>query len=382
MKWVEAGTQAIRDACPGLIQTIDAIVEAGQEAIVIIAETGAKVKAAAGSLIDGSMVFISKINPLNKSYRIKALSGITAKGDEAATADTIGDVYIVNVKDGNGDSLSQFSPMLELTLGYTEADLGDHILEIAVQDLLGNLLEHSETFVINDLVPVIVHDPVTTGNAGVLISISAAVTDDQEVADVFLSFRAMTGEMPYELIVMDYNAGTGVYEALIPLKYMTGHGVRYFIRALDISGNITQTTPSDIAITDLAGPDIPGGVNVVFDNDQFNIFWQTADDFDTAGYILFRGEDPGNMVDEGDLGLTNFEILNLSWDDHFIGIAAFDDFNNLGIMTTPLLVGKKTDLDRDRDVDGNDITGIITRIEAGDHDISVEEAARGFGQMF
>ncbi|MCD4718610.1 MAG: DUF1566 domain-containing protein, partial [Desulfobacula sp.] len=506
--FITAGVDAVRDMCASLTETIEAIIEAGQDAIAVIVETGAKLKAGAGDLIEGSILFLTKINPLQKSYQIKALSGLLSKGIDMANADTVGQVYIVNVKDENGDPVQMFPALLELTLGYTEGDLvaagytladaeslriyrwdgesgfyilmggsvdtlessvtafinkpgqyllaidgappdigdfavsvgtrspelsfiimdslsgidtptievridgtlvvsgsgweehydintgefiyqveeelvlGSHTLNVIALDHMGNLLNHTESFVINDLAPVIVHDPVLSAEADTPLVVSAMVTDDQDVETILLSFRAMTNEMPYQLIPMEINTGTGAYETSIPSAYLTGHGVRYFIRALDISGNISETDPVDIAVADLSGPVIPGSLTVTIINEQFKISWPMAADVDTAGYRLYWGETPDNMVGMGDLGLTGFTLLDISWDDHFAAVTAVDDFNNEGNMAGPIRVGRKADLDRDRDVDGNDISGVILKIQAGDTDVSVGDAAEGFGDQF
>ncbi len=506
--FLQAGRRAVRDACDTLIKTVRRVVEMGQEAVVVITETGAKIKSAAGNLYPKSKLFLSKINPLRASYAIKALSRASSKGPETANAYTIGDVYIVNVHDENGEPLTEFPAPLELSLPYTESDLtsagftladagrlriyrwdgdtgyyiliggtvneteqlvtamidrpgqyllaidgaapefgqfnvtvgtrtpeisfllldslsgidastiemridgdvmvsgtgwenvynmtsgqftfqvtdaldiGAHSLDITASDRMGNVLTHTQMFEINDLAPVITHTPVGEAMIDEPLVIKATVTDDQDVAGVILAYRAQTDEMAYVLATMTLNEISGQYEAMIPAPCLTGHGIRYYIRAIDISENIAETDAFDIVITDLEGPQIPGDLTIAFSDGRFRVSWPLAADKDTAGYHLYRGSSLDDMVNMGDLGLTGSEFLDVSWDDHYVGIQAVDDFNNFGPMAGPVLVGRKADLDRDRDVDGKDIHGVILKLESGDTNLTLEEAAKVLGDIF
>ena len=506
--FINAGLAAVRNVCSEVTDTILAITEAGKDAIVEIMDTGAKIGAVAGDFVEGSMLFLTKITPLQKSYAIKALDSVSAKGVEEANADTVGEVYIVNVHDENGESLNEFPAALQLTLTYTEADLiaagytlddavklriyrwdtgagyyilaggsvntvaqsvtvailkpgqyllaiddappevglfdvsagtltpeisfvlrdslsgidlstvemridgellvdaktiseiydvgtgvftyqvveeltlGSHTLEITATDRMGNVLTRSETFDINNLPPVIVHTAVTSAVIGEPLFCRAQVTDDQGMNGVLLGFRAKTDELPYELVSMTLNDGDGTYQAEIPGKYLTGHGIRYFIRAVDISGNISETDPVDIVIADLTGPEIPGVLSIAFSDERFRVSWPLSPAVDTAGYRLYRGESPENLALMEDLGLTGFEYLETDWDDYFVGVAAVDDFNNEGAMVGPLLTGRKADADRDRDVDGSDMAELARKLAEGNADMTLEYGASVLGECF
>ncbi len=88
------------------------------------------------------------------------------------------------------------------------------------------------------------------------------------------------------------------------------------------------------------------------------------------------------MTDMGDVGLTDFQVLGLGWDNYFVGIRAYDDFGNESEMASPVLVGLSTDLDRDRDVDGKDLARLISNLEDGETDPGVGAAAADFGKIF
>ncbi|CAN2043950.1 exported hypothetical protein [Candidatus Magnetomoraceae bacterium gMMP-13] len=109
-------TEALKEVALSVIDTVEGVVEAGKDFVVETAEqVGADVKVASGYLADKTKVFISKIIPQKRSYRIKTRSGTT----EVAAA-TIGDVFIVNVTDPDGNYIEEFNPPLELTIDYTD----------------------------------------------------------------------------------------------------------------------------------------------------------------------------------------------------------------------------------------------------------------------
>ncbi|MGE0086223.1 MAG: Ig-like domain-containing protein, partial [Desulfococcaceae bacterium] len=367
-----------------VLETIEKIKEAGKELIVetgdAIVAGGAKIKAGATAVVSGAKLKLTKLLGRDgRSFRIRADARI---GESAAS--TVGDLFVVSLTDNAGNLMEPDAP-LELTLGYTEADLnaagftladaallrvyrrnpdtgyyealssvvntsahsvtamiselgqyvlaidgaapeiadftftagtltpelrfslmdtlsgidlssvsitldgtevvsssniseyfnihsgafqwtvpenlsqGEHLLRVYAKDTAGNAADKTFAFTINNSPPVITHTPVTQTAGGSPLTITADVTDDQELQTVLLCYRAKTSELPYILTEMSGTAArTGQYSGTIPSAYLTSFGTRYFIRAVDLSGNVSETEPADITVADNAGPQMPG----------------------------------------------------------------------------------------------------------------------------
>jgi hypothetical protein len=82
--------------------------------------------------------------------------------------------------------------------------------------------------------PQIVHAPLIEFAPGMPHRIQATVSDEGEVADVFLLYRS-AGEREYRRMRMARTAGTDIYWADLPDT--VGPKVEYIIQASDVSGN-------------------------------------------------------------------------------------------------------------------------------------------------
>jgi len=126
---------------------------------------------------------------------------------------------------------------------------GSHTASISVKDSAGNVgASQPFSFTVNNTLPVISHSPVSLAPAGTNVQILATVTDDTGVRKAQLLYRPDQSEAPYTSIDMTPD-GTGGYSGTIPAYYVTALGVRYYIRATDIDGNINQTLPNIITAT-------------------------------------------------------------------------------------------------------------------------------------
>ena len=78
--------------------------------------------------------------------------------------------------------------------------------------------------------PTIKHAPVVTAPAGKPITITAEITDDEQVVDVDLFYRT-TGTADTTALVM--TVAENIYTTVIPSESVTSAGVEYFIEASD-----------------------------------------------------------------------------------------------------------------------------------------------------
>jgi hypothetical protein len=114
-------------------------------------------------------------------------------------------------------------------------DLGTHTFTIWAQDTNGNFGSATGSFVIVDTIPpVIAHNPVTSANLGVVIPITANVTDAGTIASVTLYYMNV-GDIVYQNTAMVLGVGDE-YSASIPAQTLTGD-VRYYIEAADSATN-------------------------------------------------------------------------------------------------------------------------------------------------
>jgi len=119
------------------------------------------------------------------------------------------------------------------------------------------LILASSTFRTEDLEPPeIVHTPVTSGETGITITISADVTDNVMVDKVYLNYID-TANIPHNES-MSFNATTGNYTYSILAQTVAGT-ITYFIWANDTSNNMNQTQSFIIQVTK-ATCDITGKV--------------------------------------------------------------------------------------------------------------------------
>ena len=449
--------QVLKDVIKDILETFKKKVAPGIEVVVetstAIAEGGAKLLAKVDSFLEEHHIFISQVIPRKRTYRIRARR---TKSSENFLASTIGNVYVVNVQDVNGQNINQFSKPLELTIGFTtdllkdggfspehashlniyrwdgelecyrfsggDVDIinhsvtcliqfpgqyilaidltppdisnftlsdhsatpiltfsvkdnlsgidistiiceiddieyvtsnnytnylnpdtgyfsyqmidplesGVHAITMTVGDTSGNIQQQSYTFTVNNIPPLINEDSfIHSLSSDEPAIITALVADDETIKGVFLYYRAKANEMDYLACEM-VEGDTGIYTATIPQKYCTGFGIRYYITAIDESGNETVSTISDINITDNTGPELTGDINMTVSSGQLFIQWDQSMDMDLSGYYIYRGQDMDHLELYKDIATTNYIYLESIDSDTYIGICAYDQSGNMG----------------------------------------------------
>jgi len=186
---------------------------------------------------------------------------------------------------------ANYSDYFDIRAGFfsysveTPLTSGEHVIKITIGDTAGNIETHDYTFTVNTVPPVIEHTPITSAVAGNTLEITANVTDDEALSGVFLHYRAKTGEMSYQISEMTKTGGA--YTGTIPKAYLTSFGARYYIRAVDISGNAAETAPADITVQDTVGPEITGELSATLTSEGFTLNWNDAKDADIVGYRIY-----------------------------------------------------------------------------------------------
>jgi hypothetical protein len=456
----------IEGVLDSVLETLEKIKEAGKELLVetgnAIAAGGAKIKAGATSLASGAKLKLTQLLGWEKrSFRIYAA---TRSGESAAA--TVGGIFVVSVTDEAGN-LIEFIEPLELTVGYTDADLtaagftltdasrlslyrwnsttgyydyiggtvdtdvhsvtsmipepgqyilaidgagpdisgftatpgtltpeisltlldtlsginpssvsvkldgvevingyniseylnfqngvfrwivpqsltkGQHTLAIHAEDTAGNAADKTFTFTVNDVPPTIAHMPITQASAGTPLALTAGVTDDEGIQAVLLGYRARTSELPYTITPMlVFPTRNSQYVGTIPITHLTSFGTRYFIRAMDLSGNVTETEPADITVLDNVGPIIPGNPVAAPSVEGFNLSWPAALDADTAGYRVYLGMSADALILFENTGMMTWIALDNTHGDALIAVAAYDSAGNEGPKTDAVKVSQ------------------------------------------
>lgn len=111
------------------------------------------------------------------------------------------------------------------------------------------------TFRIDSTPPLMFHTPVTIGEAGLQITVTAQVSDSGGVGSVVLFYRR-SGTATYASAPMTKEASGNIYSAIIPGSLSTTDGVQYYIEAIDNVSNIAHrpdrnwaSSPYSIEIT-------------------------------------------------------------------------------------------------------------------------------------
>ncbi|MFC1712932.1 FlgD immunoglobulin-like domain containing protein [Candidatus Poribacteria bacterium] len=110
--------------------------------------------------------------------------------------------------------------------------------------------------------PVIEHSPLLgVHEAGVPVTISATITDDVEVSDVSLHYRA-AGNQVFKLGSMA-RSGSSLYSGSIPASAVVVPGLEYYIKAVDEASNVVthpafnpDTRPHSFSVVDTKPPEI------------------------------------------------------------------------------------------------------------------------------
>ncbi len=125
---------------------------------------------------------------------------------------------------------------------------GQHTAEISVKDSAGNEADTNVlTFTVNNIPPVIEHNPVTKHPAGRDLTINATITDDTQVKEACLFYKPEHSAESYQPVSMDADTGAG-YTAILPGRDLA-HNALYYIMAQDIDGNESVLPPALIKVT-------------------------------------------------------------------------------------------------------------------------------------
>jgi len=148
-------------------------------------------------------------------------------------------------------------------------------------------------------------------------------------------------------------SGTSQYSGTIPAAYLTSFGTRYFIHAVDLSGNVSETEPADITVADNAGPQMPGTPVAAPSAEGYRLTWSASPDADVAGYRVYLGKTAQTMTLYEDLGLVTWILLDETHGDDLISVSAYDSTGHESLKTEPVKVKQclMADIDCNSQVD-------------------------------
>ncbi len=121
----------------------------------------------------------------------------------------------------------------------TQIDDGIYTLKLTCEDEAANVSEDALIVIINNLAPVIAHDPVTSATYGQSLLITTAVSSECDISSVTVHYRE-GGKTSYTSISMSSGSD---YQGTIPGSAITERGLKYYIQTEDIYGGIA-TSPN------------------------------------------------------------------------------------------------------------------------------------------
>jgi len=234
---------------------------------------------------------------------------------------------------------------------------GEHTAAIQTGDSAGNAKEYIYTFTVNNTPPTIDHAPITETTAQAPLLITATITDDEEILGVFLHYRGKTNEMPYIIAEMTKSEDSAEYTAAIPEKYLTSFGARYYIKAIDITGNETEIDHVDVSVEDNTGPKISGDITITPDPDGFIVRWEVADAIDTLGYMVYLGKTIDTLEPYEDTGSSTWILITGLENNCYVTVIGYDAAGNKGDLLGPVKIQLHIpgDVNNDRRIDLADV---------------------------
>lgn len=157
--------------------------------------------------------------------------------DGSASTDNVGVVeYSWTFFHGTLQTLQGISPT------YTFTDIGDYEVTLSAIDAEDN--QDTDTMWVNvtavpdNTPPTILHTPETAGKPGESVTISAEITDDIGVEEVFILYR-QRGDAEWIQVKMT-ETSEDIWTADIPSSEITTAGIEYYITATDGTNNSTH----------------------------------------------------------------------------------------------------------------------------------------------
>lgn len=232
-----------------------------------------------------------------------------------------------------------FNPRTGLLEWRTDQVLaeGEHQVKVTAQDTTGNTNTETILFFLDLTPPDITHTPITQAPSGAPLEIRASITENRELAGVFLCYRARTDELPFKVLEMTAAEGASEYIGSIPESAITSKGVRYYIKAADIGGNVAFSAQTDIDVQDTTSPAMVNGLMVISEPEGImRIYWYSPPDADVAGYRVYIGASADSLTLFKDVGLTNWISLEDAYQGKFIAVSAYDELGNESEKTPAL----------------------------------------------
>jgi hypothetical protein len=188
--------------------------------------------------------------------------------------------------------------------------------------------------------PAITVTPVTSAELGKPLTITAGVSDDGGVREVYLHYRT-TGASDWKSLPM---TGPGNYSATISGPEIQRAGLEYYIEAGDTSSNYANTPVYAVSnITDNLPPAVPGNLSTLSDVGQIKLSYVPpstnadgspfADSADLAGYkISYHDLTAAGAWTTIDVLNTTQKVFNglVNGDTYEFKVQAYDAAGNYG----------------------------------------------------
>lgn len=129
--------------------------------------------------------------------------------------------------------------------GIVNAYLAVSTIATGVGEINGNVYQDGE----DEEPAVITHEAVSEVYQGVAIPLTTTVTDNISADTVTLQYQQDAGEwQSIEATLVDGNAASGTYQAVLPAEATTGETLAYKFVATDFGGNTTETDAYEVEL--------------------------------------------------------------------------------------------------------------------------------------
>jgi hypothetical protein len=185
-------------------------------------------------VVDVTPPIITNVLPLNRSFTTNNTPSIAALYSDSSGVDLTSIVFKID-----GVDVSAFASANQTYISFTPTaplNDGNHSVYIKIGDISNPENSKAVTwwFTIDTSPPLVTHQPVTSGNAGEDLAITAQASDENGIGSVTLHYRTSSGS--FTPIPMT-ESSSGNYEGTIPASEVTGGSIQYYIEASDVLGN-------------------------------------------------------------------------------------------------------------------------------------------------